>query len=96
MNEHLLSIATDEDGTQAFMHLDLAGVNYLLKELGQMKEQLEKNDCSHLHMFTEEWGGGELTSSKLHDQEDEKKQVHHLKIYGWNDEWKVKHKLVKL
>lgn len=92
--QYLLSVVTDEDGTQVFMHLDLAGINYLLKELGHLKAQLENNDCPHSHLFTEEWGGGELTNTKLADQKDEKHQVHHLKIYGWNDEWKVKHKLV--
>ena len=92
--QHLLSVVTDEDGSQVFIHLDLAGVNYLLKELSHLKAQLEDNDCPHFHLFTEEWGGGELTSSKLPDQKDEKHQVHHLKIYGWNEEWKVKHKLV--
>lgn len=96
MNEHLLSIATDEDGAQVSIHLDLAGVNYLLKELSLLKAQLEKNACPHTHLCTKEWGGGELTSSKLSDQEDEKNQVHHLKIYGWSDEWKVRHKLVEL
>ena len=92
--QHLLSLVTDEDGTQVFIHLDLAGVNYLLKELSHLKVQLENNDCPHSHFFTEEWGGGELTNTKLADQEDEKHQVQHLKIYGWNDELKIKHKLV--
>lgn len=94
MKEHLLSIVTDEDGTQVFMHLDLAGVNYLLTELIQLKEELENNRCPHTHLFTREWGGEELTVTKLSKQDDEKNQVHHLKMYGWNNEWKVKHKLV--
>ena len=33
---------------------------------------------------------------KLEKQEDEVNQVHHVKIYGWNEEWKIKHKLTKL
>ena len=94
MKEHLLSLVTDEDGDQVFLHLDLAGVTQLLSELNYIKRELEKNECPHSHLFSEDWGSTELTATKLKDQKDEKNCVHHLKIYGWNDEWKKKHDLV--
>ena len=96
MNKHLLSFVTDDDEHQVFIHVDLAGVEFLLNKLCNIKKQLEENDCPHSHLFTEEWGGEELSSTKLASQEDEQNQVHQVKIYGWNDEWKVKHKLAKL
>lgn len=94
MKEKLLSLVTDEDGSQVFLHLDLAGVNYLLSELSYVKNKLEENNCPHAHLFSSEWGGDELTASKISGQKDEINCVHHLKIYGWNKEWKKKHKLV--
>lgn len=93
MKKHLLSFVTDEDGNQVSIHVDLAGLEFLLNELGNIKKQLEANDCPHSHLFTEEWGGDELSNTKLANQDNEKNQVHQVKIYGWNEEWKLKHKL---
>ncbi len=94
MKDHLLSLVTDEEGAQVTIHLDLAGVNYLLAELNNIKENLEKNDCPHTHLLSSDWGGSELTTSKLSSQKEEVNSIHHLKVYGWNEEWKKKHNLV--
>lgn len=96
MKKHLLSFVTDENGEHVSIHADLAGVEFLISELEYIKEKLEANECPHSHLFTEEWGSDELSSTKLATQSTEKNQVHHVKIYGWNDEWKVKHKLAEL
>lgn len=94
MEEKLISFVTDDDGSQLSLHLDLKGCNELIGELEKLKKSLEENDCPHIHLFTEEWGAGELTPTKIASQESEVTQVHHVKIYGWNNEWKVKHGLV--
>jgi len=90
--EHLLSIVSDNEG-QVFIHTDLEGVRLLIKELQYIEKKLEENDCPHTHLFSESWGSMELTETKLQNQKDEKEQIHHLKIYGWNQEWKDKHNL---
>jgi len=90
----LFSVVSSEEGDQVFIHLDLDGVDYLINELNQIKIMLNENNCPHTNLFTKEWGGSELSSSKLLAQKDEVNQVNHLKIYGWNDEWKRKHKLL--
>jgi len=73
--------------------MDLEGVDFLISELSKLRKILEQNDCPHTHLFTEDWGGGELTNTSLKDYDMERNQVHHMKIYGWNAEWKKKHNL---
>jgi len=96
MKKHLLSFVTDEDGDQLFMHADLAGVEFFMEELNRIKEKLKANECPHSHLFTEDWGGEELSNSKLSGQEGEVNQIHHVKIYGWNEVWCKKHKLERV
>jgi hypothetical protein len=93
MSRKLLSLVTDEDGTYIAVHLDLAGTDFLIKELQAIRDQLEKNECPHTHLFSDVMGSNELTTTKLSGQEEEVNQVHHVKIYGWNQEWKQKHNL---
>jgi hypothetical protein len=93
MQEHLLSFVTDQDGNQVFIHADKAGLEYLIQELTRLKKGIEDNDCPHSHFFSAEWGGDSLSLSKLEDLPDEVNQVHHVKIYGWTEEWREKHKL---
>jgi len=90
MEKRLLAFVTDKEHGQDFVHADLAGVNYLIKELEYLRSELEKNDCPHTHLFSKEWGGGELSISTMMDR-NEGMPVHHLNIYGWNDEWVDKH-----
>jgi len=92
-NKFLLSFVTNKSGDQVFIHADKNGIDLLIKELTFLKEKLENNECDHSHLISPEWGGNELTTSKLLDQVDEDTTVHEVKIYGWNDEWKRKHKL---
>ena len=95
MENYLLSFVTDEEGSNLSIHCDLEGVSLLIEHLELLKKDLENNDCPHTHLFTEDWGGNGLTNTKLENQPNEINQVHHVKIYGWNDQWKVKHKLTK-
>ena len=92
--QHLLSFVTDETGQYLAIHADLRGVNVLIDELQKLKADLELNDCPHTHLFvTSDASARELTSTKLADQEHEVNIVHHVKIYGWNEECARRHGL---
>lgn len=65
----------------------------LIDELEGLREQLELNDCPHTHLFSPESAGDELTATKLGDQCGEVNVVHHVNIYGWNEEWASRHGL---
>jgi len=91
-NERLLSFVTDSSGAMVSIHADLEGVKFLIAELESIRESLEENDCPHTHLFVTD-DGTELTGTKLHNQPNEENIVHHVKIYGWNEEWAVKHNL---
>jgi hypothetical protein len=91
MKKHLLAFVADKDGNQVFLHADLAGVEYLIKELEYLRKELKNNDCPHTHLFSEDWGSGELSTSTMLNKDAEGLAVHHLKMYGWNNEWVKKH-----
>ncbi len=90
---HLLSFVTDSDGGYLAVHADLAGVTMLIDELEFLREQLAQNDCPHIHLFSTDSVGKELTTTKLGSDKGEDNVVHHVKVYGWNEEWAVKHGL---
>lgn len=90
----LLSFVTDAEGDRVTIHADLPGLELLLRELTWLKGKLEAGECEHTHLRSPDWAGDELTTTKLSGQEAEVTMVHHVKIYGWNDEWKRKHGLV--
>lgn len=90
---HLLSFVTNSSGGYLAVHADLAGITMLIDELEILREQLEQNECPHTHLFSPEAAGDELTSTKIADQEDENIVVCHVKIYGWNEVWAVRHGL---
>jgi hypothetical protein len=90
---HLLSFVTNTSGGYLAVHADLAGITMLIDELEILREQLEQNDCPHTHLFSPEAAGDELTSTKIADQNDENIVICHVKIYGWNEEWAVRHGL---
>lgn len=93
--DHLLSFVTNESGDMLTVHADLAGVERLISELEGIRDLLLENDCPHTHLFSKRAAGYELTETKLQSQPVEKQIVHHVKIYGWNDEWAKKHGLLE-
>jgi hypothetical protein len=88
---HLLSFVTDGSGAYVAVHADLAGISMLIDELEGIREQLAKSDCPHTHLLANV-PNAELTTTKLNSPE-EANVVQHVKIYGWTDEWCVKHGL---
>jgi hypothetical protein len=91
--DHLLSFVTDTSGGLVSIHADLRGVEYLIEELERLRSQLLVDDCPHTHLFSSECAGDALTTTKLRDQPGEVNIVHHVKIYGWNEEWARRHGL---
>lgn len=89
---HLLSFVTDASGGYLAVHADLVGITMLISELEALRDQLELNDCPHTHLFSYT-PRNELTTKKLSNQPNEANIVHEVKIYGWNEEWAVRHGL---
>lgn len=91
----MLSVVTEPDGDVVYIHADSSGVAQLEKLVAYLKRTIEAGECPHDHLHSRSWAGNELTETML-DQERSKgcMQVHHVKIYGWTDEWASKHGLV--
>jgi hypothetical protein len=90
----MLSLVTDKDGDVVYLHADKSGLEQIQAVISRLLKHIEQDDCEHDHLFSESWGGNELTETML-DQERQSgcKQVHHLKVYGWTDEWAKMHEL---
>jgi len=95
MADYLLSFVTDEKGNYLAVHVDLAGVEFLIEELEGIRDQLRKDDCPHTHLFgySDDPEQNELTLTKLKNQRGEVNQVQQVKIYGWNETWAKRHGL---
>jgi Immunity protein 32 len=80
--DKLLTFELDEDGDQLFIHGDVQGLRDLVASLQRLITKAEAGKPDHDHLFTEEWGGHELTSDpQLTDTAV--RLIHHVKIYGW-------------
>lgn len=90
---HLLSFVTDDDGSTVSIHLDLSGLDLLISELEALRSQLLAEDCPHTHLFSPHCGRDELTTTMLQNHPGEVHSVHHVKIYGWNEDWAKRHGL---
>jgi len=98
MNEKptLLSVVTEQDGDVVYIHAYLSGLTKLKQSIESMIRTLESGECTHDHLVSEDWAGYELTTSTLESERKRKKdcrQVHHVKLYAWTEEWKQKHGL---
>lgn len=90
----MLSVVTEQDGDVVYVHADLEGLETLERSISALRRRVAQGECEHDHFFTETWGGSELTETMLpQERTDGCKQVHHLKLYGWSDEWSKKHGL---
>ena len=92
--QRLLAFVASQDSSVVHIHLDKAGVDKLINVLEQIRRKLQNDEVEHDHLFSEDWGGYDLTIS---DQLDNEKgePVHHVKIFGWNEEWAEKHGFYK-
>jgi hypothetical protein len=86
--EHTLSVIADADG-QISIHADAEGLAVLIATLERLKRNIEAGSCEHDHLFSEAWGGHEL--SETMGCEEKGYVIHHVKVYGWTEEWALKH-----
>ena len=94
MKDYLLSFVASKDGDALYIHADQAGLDELVKVLQSLKSHLEKGECEHNHLFSQDWGGHGLTTSMLEqERNDNCTQVHHVELYAWTQQWKESHKL---
>ena len=90
----LLSVVTEKGGDIVHIHGDEVGLERLARIIEAVREELRRGECGHDHLRTAAWAGSELTESMLaQEREAGATQVHHVKVYGWNPEWKRKHGL---
>lgn len=80
MADFLLTFEVDTEGQQLFIHGDPAGLERFAELLSQLAEDAKAGDFPHDHLFTEEWGGEDLSSVK---QGRETRLINHVKVYGW-------------
>ncbi len=90
----MISFVTNPDSGEVFVHADREGLAELEQLFGALKNGVAAGDCPHTHLFAPAWGGDELAETML-DQERSTncRQVQHVKIYGWTDDWAKKHGL---
>lgn len=86
--DHTLAFVTDHKG-QLFVHADAKGLAYLIGSLERLKKKVEAGECDHGHMHSDAWAGDELSESKGCETDGD--IIHHVKLYGWTDEWAKKH-----
>ena len=90
----MLSIVSESNGDVVHIHGDLAGLEALEQALRRVREQVAAGVCEDNHLFSNSWGGKDLTETMLEsERETGARQVQHLKLFGWTDEWSVKHGL---
>ena len=89
--EYVLCFVTDKDG-QLFIHADRQGLAHLIRSLQSIEKKVEAGVCEHDHLMTDAWAGNEL-SEKQGIQKGE--LIHHVKIFGWTEEWAKKHDFKK-
>jgi hypothetical protein len=85
--DYVLAFVRGEEG-ELFMHADAKGLAALIGALERLKKKAEEGVCDHDHLKTESWAGAELSEKKGLERGE---LIHHLKLYGWTDEWATRH-----
>jgi hypothetical protein len=92
--KYLLSVVAEKDCDTVYIHTNRKGLDRLSRSIDRLRKHLENNDCDHDHFFTVAWAGDELTETMLEQETNAGcRQIHHIKLYTWTDEWVKKHKL---
>lgn len=90
----MLSVVSGPGGDVVYIHADLEGLEALERSISALRRHVAEGRCEHDHFFTEAWGGSELSATMLEQERTDRcRQVHHLKLYGWTEEWSEKHGL---
>ena len=79
--DHLLRIELAPDGDELSIFGDPEGLRLLAQDLERLAELAEHGRHEHTHLFTEQWGGSELSGAS--DESDSTRRIiQHLKVYG--------------
>lgn len=79
MENFLLTFELEENEA-VFIHGDLKGLKSLAKNIQSIIDNLENGKQGHEHLFTEDFGGCELSNET---QSETSKIINHVKIFGW-------------
>lgn len=76
--EYLLTFEIDKSNEydELFIHTNQQGLKYLIERLQNFAKWAEEDKSDHIHLFTKEWGDGELSS-----ESQGYNVVNHVKIY---------------
>jgi hypothetical protein len=85
--DYVLTFVRGDEG-ELFMHAAAKGLSVLISALERLKAKAEEGVCDHDHLMTPAWGGSELSEKKGTESGE---LIHHLKLYGWTEEWAKKH-----
>jgi hypothetical protein len=85
---YTLSFVAGHKG-QLAIHADSQGISVLISALDRLKRKIDSGACDHDHLHSDEWAGDEL--SETMGCEKDGHIVHHVKLYGWTEEWARKH-----
>jgi Immunity protein 32 len=80
--DHLLAVETNDNGDVVTVHADVHGLRALVKAFQRLLDHAERGEPEHDHLMTEDWGGGDL-SSTAQVTDGATRVVHHVKLYGW-------------
>lgn len=87
--EYLLDIQTDSCGAQVFVYADVEGLAVIERAASRLRQKAESGVCDHDHLFAQDWGGNELSTSSLSDG---MRHVSHLKLCAWSSAWLAEHR----
>lgn len=90
-DQQLLAFVIDKKFDLLYLHVDKAGLDYLLSQLEHIRRKLDQNQVEHFHLFSEDWGDGTLSISDMGNSKGEGRPIHQLNVMGWTDEWVEKH-----
>jgi len=93
--KHLLSFVTNSEANMLTVHLDRAGISFLIERLTLLRALVDRDECEDCHLFTTNSIGAELSSTKLDGQVNEAIVVQHVKLYAWTQQWAKKHRLLE-
>jgi hypothetical protein len=90
--QRLFSLCADAAGEVSHVHADIEGLRELRTRIDALIGALEAGRVEHDHLFTETWGGEELTATMLAEERAAGYTViHELKLLAWTPEWAERH-----
>jgi len=84
---HVLALVRTSESV-VHLHADIAGLDRLIQALTFVRDKTVQGICEHEHLMSHSWGGHDLSE---HSGPENGELVHHLKIFGWTDDWAAKH-----